>query len=351
MHASAARAAGAEIVAAWDPSPDRADAFAQTQRCRPVGDIHAALALRPDVAVVMGRPSEMAELAGWLIAEGLPMLIEKPVSTSGETLLPLAEAAGRQGSFVAVALAHRGSPLVAEVAALNEGGRMGLISHSHFRLINGPPQRYVDDGCGWVLDAAVSGGGALRNLGIHGIDAFLALAGDQEIAVEQASFGRQLHGTEVEDYALFVLRAVDGSIGLVEAGYTYTSMIGGIFDWRVSARNASLTDLGDRLQVATLDDGTVRELAATPVAERYQALMADTIDRLRAGRKPAVSLRGHWRAMDIIDRLLCPAGQGRLTCFGSESSVRATSAPSMPGRSPRSAAPAWSPRAATTKRG
>ena len=36
----------------------------------------------------MGRPSEMAELAGWLIAEGLPMLIEKPVSTSGETLLP-----------------------------------------------------------------------------------------------------------------------------------------------------------------------------------------------------------------------------------------------------------------------
>ena len=188
---------------------------------------------------------------------------------------------------------------------------MGLISHSHLRLINGLPQRYVDDGCGWVLEAAVSGGGALRNLGIHGIDAFLALAGDQEIAVEQASFGRQLHGTQVEDYALVVLRAVDGSIGLVEAGYTYTSIIGGIFDWRVSARNASLTDLGDRLQVATLDDGTVCELAATPVAERYQALMADTItgSRLAGSRRfHCAAIGGRW-----ISSTDCYALRGKQT--------------------------------------
>ena len=302
MHASAARSAGAEIVAAWDSSPERADAFARTHGCRSAGSMDEALAAGPDLAVVMGHPAEMADLAARFIAEGLPMLIEKPVGVCGAIVQPLAEAAERQGSFVSVALAHRLGPLPSEAAALSQAGRMGAISHSHFRLINGPPQRYVEDGCGWVLDAAVSGGGALRNLGIHGIDAFLQLAGDQDVVVEQASFGRPLHGAAVEDYALIVLRAGDGGIGLIEAGYTYASMTRGIFEWRVSARNATLIDRGDGLEVATLDDGAVRELPATPVARRYDALMADTLDRLRAGATPAASLRDHWRAMAIIDR-------------------------------------------------
>jgi predicted dehydrogenase len=310
MHANAARVSGAEIVAAWDPSPERADAFARAHHCRSVDSIDEALASCPELAVVMGRPATMLELAARFIAEGRAMLVEKPVGTSGEILRPLAEAAQRQGSFAAVAMAHRGSPLLAEVAALRAAGRLGAVSHSHFRLINGPPRRYVDEGCGWVLDSAVGGGGALRNLGVHGIDAFLALAGDQVVRVEHATFGRPLHGTEVEDYALVVLRAGDGSIGLVEAGYTYASMTGGIFEWRVSATNASLSDLGDRLRVATLDDGAERKLPATPVARRYEALMIDTIDRLRTGRSPAVSLHDHWRAMDLIDRCYALRGAG-----------------------------------------
>jgi len=302
MHADAARAAGAEIVAAWDSAPDRAEAFARAHGCRAVGSVEAALASGPDLAVVMGRPAEMADLAARLIAEGLPMLIEKPVGVSGAVLRPLAEAAERRDAFVAVALAHRLGPLPAEAAALGREGRLGTISHMHFRLINGPPRRYVEDGCGWVLDAAISGGGALRNLGIHGIDVFLRLAGEQEVAVEHATFGRPLHGTAVEDFALVVLRAADGAIGLIEAGYTHASMTRGLFEWRVAAANATLTDRGDRLEVATLDDGAVRELPATPVARRYDALMADTLDRLRAGSKPVASLGDHWRAMEIIDR-------------------------------------------------
>ena len=308
MHAAAARAAGAEIVAAWDLVAERAAEFAREHRCPAVGAVDEALALRPDLAVIMGRPAGMADLAQRFVAERLPVLVEKPVGVSGAVLRPLAEAAERQGAFVAVALAHRVGPLPGEARALGQAGRLGVLSHSHFRLINGPPERYVKDGCGWVLDPAVGGGGALRNLGIHGIDAFLGLAGEQDVAVEHAAFGRHLHGTPVEDYALVVLRAADGTIGLVEAGYTLASMTGSLFEWRVSARNATLIDTGDRLQVATLDDGQVRQLEATPLARRYDTLMIDTIDRLRAGRKPAVSLMDHWRAMDLVDR--CYAGGG-----------------------------------------
>lgn len=310
MHAESARACGARILTAWDADPAKAERFAETYGAKVVSTIEEALQQAPDLAVVMGKPFEMADLAKHLIAAKMPMLIEKPVGISGQILKPIADLADEADAFVAVALAHSYSPLLVELRKLERYGRLGPVSHSHFRLINGPPQRYVDDGCAWVLDEAVSGGGALRNLGIHGVNAFIDVVGDQEIDVVSASFGPKIHGTLVEDYAVVVLRAADGGIGIVEAGYTFASMSKGIFEWRVSARNASLCDRGDKLEIITLDDGCTREIEATPVAKRYDAMMAKTIDRLRDSGKPAVTLANHWRAMDIIDRCYASAGRG-----------------------------------------
>ncbi len=308
MHAESARTSGAEILTAWDADVAKADRFADTYGAKVVSSIEEALQQEPDLAVVMGKPFEMADLARQMIAIKMPILIEKPVGVSGQVLKPIVDLAEETGAFVAVALAHSYSPLLEEFRKLKGDGRLGPVSHSHFRLINGPPQRYVDDGCEWVLDGAISGGGALRNLGIHGVNAFIDVVGNQKIDVVSASFGPRMHGTSVEDYAVVILRAEDGSIGMVEAGYTFASMIRGIFEWRVSTRNASLCDRGDVLEIVTLDDGCVREVQATPVARRYDAMMAKTIDRLRDGGEPAVTLARHWRAMDIIDRCYAYAG-------------------------------------------
>jgi len=169
--------------------------------------------------------------------------------------------------------------------------------------VNGPPERYRLDGVPWVLDPAIGGGGALRNLGIHGIDAALALADGADLALVSASIDRRLYGEAVEEYAIVVLRAPDGMIATVEAGYTYASMApGGDFEWRVSARNAYLIDHGDACRVATLDDGRVRDLAPIPPADRYKAFMADTLDRLACGAPPSVGIGDYLRAMRLIDR-------------------------------------------------
>ncbi len=314
MHAESARAYGATIATSWDADEAKARGFASTYGGKVAINIDEALETKPDLAVVMGKPSEMADLAKQFISIGMPVLIEKPVGTSGAVLKSIAELSAEAGAFVAVALAHSYSPLLTEFRKLKSEGRLGPVSHSHFRLINGPPQRYINDGCSWVLDAGVSGGGALRNLGIHGVNAFIDVAGDQDIEIVSVSFGKPIHGTSVEDYAVVVLRAADGSIGIVEAGYTFASMTKGIFEWRVLARNASLCDRGDTLQIVTLDDGGIREVEATPVAKRYDAMMARTIDQLRNGHEPAVPLHSHWRAMDIIDRCYASAGEGISSC-------------------------------------
>lgn len=300
MHAQAAQRAGARLSSSWDPDPGCNLKFAEKFDCQAASSFSEAIA-SAGLAVVMGKPDEIAKRGLAVIDAGVPLLVEKPIGTSAAAIAPLIDAARHKHAFAALALPHE-LGMMAALGNLSAAGRLGPISHSHFRLINGPPQRYINDGVAWVLDRKTGGGGALRNLGIHGVSAFLALAGDQVVSIVSASFGRPIHGTEVEDYAAVVLHAEDDLLGVVEAGYTFASMKHGLFEWRVSARNATLCDFGDRLALSTLDDEGQRDLPVTPPARRYDDVMADTLQRLAAGRPPAVSLFDCQRAMAVIDR-------------------------------------------------
>ena len=97
----------------------------------------------------------------------------------------------------------------------------------------------------WMLDPQQSGGGALRNLGVHCVDAFLALAGGQAVRVEHAAF-QSIFGEPVEDYAAVTLRAADGMLGLIEAAYTHPDA-GGTYEFRINAERGALVDTGSRL--------------------------------------------------------------------------------------------------------
>lgn len=300
FHAGAARSAGAELAAIWDEDAAVAVAFAAREGGHTVASPQAALAERPDLAVVLGRGPGNASLVAQLLDHDVPLLVDKPLGLNAPDIAPLAERAMRLGRFVTVALAHRIGPIPTEIAALASASALGAISHTEFRIINGPPQRYRDWGVPWMLDPRESGGGALRNLGLHGLDAFLILAGTQQVRVEHASFGRGVHGAGVDDYALVVLRAADGMIGVIEAGYTYADPRGGHFEWRVDAARASLVDDGAGFTVAT-PDAPPRTQPAVPIARRYDAFMADALARVRSGRPPIVSLEDFRRAMALAD--------------------------------------------------
>jgi predicted dehydrogenase len=301
FHAEAATSAGAEIGAVWDEDAGVAAAFAARAGGHVVATPEAALAERPDLAVVLGRGPAAAALLGAMLEHAVPLLVDKPLGLNEADVLPLAERAARLGRFVTVALANRVGPIPAEVAALRASGGLGAISHSQFRIINGPPQRYRDWGVAWMLDPRQSGGGALRNLGLHGLDAFLLLAGTQPVRVQHAAFGRGVHGAAVDEYALVVLRAEDGMIGLVEAGYTHADPRAGHFEWRVDAADASLADNGATLTVATRE-APPRVHQVVPTGRRYAAFMADVLARVRDGRPPAISLDDFGRAMALADQ-------------------------------------------------
>ncbi len=300
FHADAAKAGGAAIGAVWDADPAVAIDFVAREGGHAVATPEAAMAERPDLAVVLGRGPANAALVATLLDHPVPLLVDKPVGLTEADVAPLAERAAKLGRFVTVALANRTGPIVAALGTWN-AATMGPISHMQFRIINGPPRRYRDWKVGWMLDRLQSGGGALRNLGLHGLDAFLLLAGIQEVRLEHASFGRGVHGEGVEDYSLVVLRAADGMLGIVEAGYTHADPRAGHFEWRIDAQRATLVDNGATLTVAT-PDAPPRTEPAVPMGKRYAAFMEDVLARVRDGRPPAVTLDDFRRAMALADR-------------------------------------------------
>ncbi len=305
MHLDAARAAGAEVVAGWDPDPEAVARFARANGVAAADSMRALLAARPELVVVMGHPDQVPAMARTVLAAGLPMVLEKPAAPDTAVL----EAIGpKAGQFVAVPLANRCSPIWAEMARLDAEGRLGKVAHAQFRIVNGAPDRYRVDRVDWLLDPAVSGGGAMRNLGLHAVDAALMLFGADEPALLTAVARADMHGERVEDYSLAVLATKGGPVVTVEAGYSYATMApGGDYEWRVSAGNAYLVDTGAACRVATLDDGQTREIAPVPSRTRYRAFMADTLERLRTGKRPLVDFNDYVRAMRVVDAIYARA--------------------------------------------
>ena len=260
MHLDAARAAGASVVGVWDENPAHAAAFGKKHVLPTVEDMSDGLILAPDLVVLMGHPTTLPARAQALIEAGIPLILEKPAASNTAAIADLAQLAAKRKGFVGVPLPNRFGPIFHAHRQLQEAGRAGRLAHASFRLVNGPPGRYRQDAVGWLLDSAIGGGGALRNLGIHGVDAVLSLA-QGPVTLVSASVGNRIHDEAVDDHALLVLTDAAGTLFTVEAGYTYASMApGGEFEWRLVTANATLVDRGDNASSVTLDDASTRAL-------------------------------------------------------------------------------------------
>ncbi len=304
MHVRSLQLAGARIVGVSDRQAGVAERFAAGLDCPAFQDYQAMLRdTRPEFVLAMGRHVDMPAIAYDLLQANIPFAIEKPIGLSADHVAPLVELARQRRAFVAIPFVNRYSELWTRLKQLDQAGRAGLPAHAHFRVINGPPQRYELDRVGWMLDPKLSGGGSMRNLGIHTADAFLKFVDGEEVEVLGAAISYRLYGKAVEEVGSALLRSQSGIIGTIEAGYTFASMTAGDFEWRVATANATLIDRSRTLQVATLDDGQVQHLEIADQGRRYDQFGVDTLTRLQAGQPPIADIEDCYRAMRLIDEI------------------------------------------------
>lgn len=266
-------------------------------------------ATKPEFVIALGRHVEMPEIAGYLIEAGIPFMMEKPMGTSAGVVSGLADLAEARGAWVSVPFPNRQSPWAAKAREMIAADEFGAISHIVFRIIRPTMQRYVEWDSPWMLDRSQAGGGALTNLGGHGMDMSRFLLGE-DVQVASAVISNIVHASEVEDYALATLRSSSGTLVHVEVGYTMPTWPANESDseMKVAGANAMLQAVPDGLQI--LAPGRNEHLD-TPVTvlSAYPGFVRDCLERVGRGDPPAITPRDCANAVQLIDDAYRAAGR------------------------------------------
>ncbi|MCC7483372.1 MAG: Gfo/Idh/MocA family oxidoreductase [Burkholderiales bacterium] len=306
-----ARMDGARLIGVQDGDTVLAAQRAAELGDPPVfGDYREMVArTRPDFVVALGRHDAMAGVAHFLLDEGCPFLIEKPVGICAAEVRAVADKAAAKGAYAAVPLFQRYHPFVVHARRLLAEGAFGPLSHFHFRSNRGSSARYVAWGAPWMLDPAAAGGGCLRNIGTHGVDLFLHLTGGNAQVTGAQTSSRAL-AQPVEDYAAVLLRSPSGVLGAVEVGNTFPGS-GADGGWELAGRDGILVQR--EAGVTWTTPAGAEQLAGHPAEPLPAVALRDALARWRAGEQPAIGIEDAWRAALVIDRAYAAAGAAGAT--------------------------------------
>jgi len=139
--------------------------------------------VRPDAAIIGTPPSSHVPLARKLLAAGVDVLVEKPVAASDEDREALAAAVGEYPDrYLGTGYLSGLLPHLAAIAPDFRDGAFGtptaFDAHSFVSRVEAGVAEQRDM---WELDASISGGGALVNLGVHALAMIDVLLGPAEI--------------------------------------------------------------------------------------------------------------------------------------------------------------------------
>ena len=291
-----------------------ADAALAAERAAAIGnpptytDYRQMLAeTKPDFVIALGRPSDIASTAHYLLDHGYPFLMEKPMGFDAEEVRGVAEKARATGRFAAVPLPFRFQPQVSLARQLIAEDRLGPLSHISIRNMRPTSARYPAWGAGWMLDPAVANGGCLRNLGPHGLDVFTLLTGE-DAEVTGAQFSSRGLGQPVEDYASVMLRSASGIVGNVEVSNLYPGQ-GGLAELHVSGRDGMLTFAEGTARIVTREGKEIVKLV--PVERASLLVLEDVLLRWQQGKRPLTDADDCYRAVRLIDQAYALARGGR----------------------------------------
>ncbi len=263
--------------------------------------------VKPDFVIALGRHSSMAETALYLLDQGYPFLMEKPMGVDADEVRRVADRAAAKNAFVAVPLGQRYQPFVARARAHSAEARFGPLSHIYFRLNRPTSARYVAWDAPWMLDPRDAGGGSLRNLGSHGLDLFTFLTGE-DAQVTGAQISARALDRAVEDYASVLLRSASGVLGTIEVGNTFPRA-GTDGELKIAWRDAILTLKDDtiRLTTAAGEEST----SGAPAEPLALTALRDALDHWRRGERPPISVHDCLRAVRLIDQAYALARRQR----------------------------------------
>jgi predicted dehydrogenase len=208
----------AEVVAVASPTPGNAESFARRHGIAAAYADYGALLADPAVElVVVTAPNRVhAELTIAAARAGKHVVCEKPLCVTLEEADAMIDACARAGVLLLYAEELFFAPKYVKAKQMaDEGafGRVHLVKQS---------EKHSGPHAPWFWDVAQSGGGALMDLGCHGIAFCWWFLGRPAVRTVYAQLSTQVHGarTAGDDEALCILEFEGGAVGVVESSWT-----------------------------------------------------------------------------------------------------------------------------------
>ena len=202
--------ARAELVGICDPAPFAADVAHALGVPAYAAVDHMLDGCKPD-GVIIATPTQLhAEAANVVVARGIPVLIEKPITDTVDHGKRLVDLAARTQTPILVGHHRRHNIATQRAHAILQSGELGrILAISVLWAVLKPPS-YFD--VAWRREKGA--GPVLINL-IHEIDLLRYLSGEiNSVTAVTNSRGR---GNQVEDTAVAILRFTSGALGTITA--------------------------------------------------------------------------------------------------------------------------------------
>jgi predicted dehydrogenase len=204
----------AEVVAVASPTPRNAAALARKYGIPRVFLDYREMLREPDIEMVtIAAPNHLhARMTADAARAGKHVVCEKPLAMTLDEADFMIDVCRRQGVllFYAEELIFTPKYVKArEIAGQGGFGKVHLVKQS---------EKHFGPHSDWFWDVDRSGGGALMDLGCHGIAFCYWFLGRPPIASVYAQMGTYVHAqrTRGEDESLCIVEFVGGALGLIE---------------------------------------------------------------------------------------------------------------------------------------
>jgi myo-inositol 2-dehydrogenase / D-chiro-inositol 1-dehydrogenase len=215
----------AEVVAVASPTPGHAADFARRHGIPAAYADYRELLRDPAVELVsVTAPNDLhARITLDAAAAGKHVVCEKPLCVTLEEADAMIDACARAGVLLLYAEELFFAPKYAKAKRMaDEGafGRVHLVKQS---------EKHSGPHADWFWDTDRSGGGALMDLGCHGIAFCWWFLGKPNVQSVYAQLSTQVHGarTRGDDEAVTIVEFAGGAVGVVENSWTKP---GGMYD-------------------------------------------------------------------------------------------------------------------------
>ena len=276
-------------------------------------------------AVLIATPTQShPEIGRAALAQGLHVLMEKPLAMSIGEAQGLVSAAPEQSRF-AVMLNQRFHPAYARIKAVLDEGRLGPLQRFAWTMTSWYRPDVYYNVSRWRGTWPGEGGGLLINQCIHNLDVLQWLVGQPGEVFAVAGFGRY-HKIDVEDEVTATLRFANGLTGTVTAssgeapGINQLDLVGDLGTLRFDGERISLHaaaqsvahHCANTLDMFGMPEFTEQTMEPAEPVDQHAAVLRNFVQAIAQGEPLATPAAAGLASIELANAMLLSAWRGQI---------------------------------------